>query len=373
MVKATGPACNLRCSYCYYLEKSSLFPSGPYTMGSELLENFISQRIASSVNPSIHFEWHGGEPTLSGLQFFREITRLQRKHCRPGTRITNGLQTNGLKIDEEWACFLAAESFSVGLSLDGPAGLHDVFRTTADSRPTHSLVVEAFYRLKKHKVFCNILCVLHGKNAVEPDRVYGFFRDIGVNYLQFLPLVQTDGAVHGNESASPDEIGDFLCRVFDLWIRGDVGRIVVQTFDEALRPVFGAPHALCIHRETCGDVAVLEHDGSFFACDHFVDPEHLIGNLHNRSLEDLSCDPRLVGFGNAKRDTLPDECLRCDVLSSCNGGCPKDRVSVSSSGIRNLNYLCPAYKKFFHHSNPQLMRLATHLKSGRPQREFKAD
>jgi len=309
---------------------------------------------------------------MLGIGRFREILRLQDKYRKPGQTITNGLQTNGIGIDEEWACFLSARGFSVGLSLDGPAEVHDVFRRTADDRPTHSRVVEAFGRLKKHKVFCNILCVLHRENVKNPDMVYGFFRELGVTYLQFLPLVQQGCPDSDNQAADADAIGDFLCRVFDLWIERDVGRIVIQTFDEALRPLFGFPHALCIHRETCGDVAVLEHDGSFYACDHFVDNEHIIGSLNDRSLEDLSNDPGLIRFGNAKRDTLPAECCECDVLASCNGGCPKDRFAVSAKGNTGLNYLCTAYKKFFRHSKPKLTLLAAHLKSGKPQRDFRS-
>jgi uncharacterized protein len=216
-------------------------------------------------------------------------------------------------------------------------------------------------------VFCNLLCVLHEGNAAFPERVYSFFKTAGAKYLQFLPLVPRPGqAGAASAAASPESIGEFLCRVFDAWIREDVGRIVVQAFDEALRPIYGAPHALCIYRETCGDVAVLERDGSFFACDHFVDAEHLIGNLRERSLSELSSDPRLLAFGQAKRDTLPRACLECEVLASCNGGCPKDRDDDG------LNRLCAAYKRFFIHSRPQLTRLAAHMKSGKSLRSFSA-
>ncbi len=360
MAKPAGPGCNLRCGYCYYLEKSALFPNGPWRMPEDLLERFIVQRLEASPGPTTHFEWHGGEPTLLGPEYFRLISRLQKAHRPAGRRVTNGIQTNGLLLDEGWARFLADEEFSVGLSLDGPADLHDRFRRTPGDEPTHARVTAAFRLLRQHGVFCTVLCVLHAANAAEPDRVYDFFRELGVTHLQFLPLAGRPGA------ASPEAIGDFLCRVFDRWISQDVGRIVVQTFDEALRPAYGVAHALCIHRETCGDVAVLEHDGSFYACDHFVDPDHLIGNLLERSLSDLAGDERLRAFGRAKRETRPRECRKCDVLSFCNGGCPKDRTEAG------LNSLCPAWKKFFRHCRPSLYRLAEHMKMGRPLRAFNA-
>lgn len=372
MAKPAGPGCNMRCGYCYYLGKAALFGSGPWRMPEDLLERYIRQRLESQPGPTIHFEWHGGEPTLLGLDYFRQIVRIQKAHRPPGRRITNGIQTNGLLLDEHWARFLGEEGFSVGLSIDGPADLHDSFRRTAGQSPTHAQVTAAFHLLRKNKVFCNALCVLHFGNAAQPDRVYDFFRDLGVKYLQFLPLVipARDGGGVEAPTASSDAIGVFLCRVFDRWLQEDVGRIVIQSFDEALRPIYGVPHALCIHRETCGDVAVLEHDGGFYMCDHFVDVSHLIGNLKERTLADMIADPRMSQFGQAKRDALPRSCRECDVLSSCNGGCPKDRIAVSYDGETGLNYLCLAYKEFFRHAQPGLSRLAQHMKLGKSLRSF---
>ena len=372
MAKPVGPLCNMRCAYCYYVGKDSLFADGPRRMGEDLLERYIVQRLEASPGPVTHFEWHGGEPTLAGLEYFRQIVSIQNRRRPKGRAITNGLQTNGLLLDGAWADFLLSSGFSVGLSLDGPAPLHDEFRKTVEGGPTHARVVDAFRLLKRRRVFCNVLCVLHARNTAEPDAVYDFFRELGVTHLQFLPLV---GA--GESAARPEAIGAFLCRIFDRWIREDVGRMVIQTFDEALRPFYGAPHALCIHRETCGDVAVLEHDGGFYACDHFVDPEHLIGNLARQSLADMAASPRMTGFGRAKQDTLPGVCRDCDVLSSCNGGCPKDRSAAPGGeaghgGEAGLNRLCPAYKRFFRHSRQELGRLAAHMKAGKPLRAFSA-
>jgi uncharacterized protein len=231
-------------------------------------------------------------------------------------------------------------------------------------------VARAYALLKERGVFVNLLCVLHARNAMEPEMVYDYFRGLGATHLQFLPLVAGTARTDAT-AAEPDVIGEFLCRVFDRWIHEGAGRVVIQNIDEALRPMYGLPHALCIHRETCGDVAVLERDGGFYACDHFVDADHLIGSLRERTLGDLAADPRMIEFGKAKRDTLPRACRECDVLSWCNGGCPKDRAHAAPGEAGGLNRLCFAYKKFFGHCRPELTRLATHMRAGRPLREFK--
>ncbi len=373
MAKPGGPRCNMRCSYCYYIDKEKDFPKGTMQMPENLLETFIEQRLEASPGPNTHFEWHGGEPTLLGLDYFKMITRLQHKYKPEGRTISNGLQTNGLLLDEEWAEFLAKEGFSVGLSLDGPDEFHDRFRKTSSRVNTHIQVEKAFHLLKKYHVFCNVLCVLHSVNAAEPDKLYDYFRNLGASYIQFLPLVEpVKGSGVSDATANPEVLGNFLCRVFDRWIKEDAGRIVIQIIDEALRPIYGVPHSLCIHRETCGDAAVLEYDGSFYACDHFVDQEHLIGNIKERKIAGLASDPRMILFGKAKRDTLPEFCRECDVLQACNGGCPKDRISKTPDGQNGLNYLCRAYKVFFNHSKPELTLLTDHMKSEKPLRAFRA-
>ena len=370
MAKPAGPRCNMRCAYCYYLGKEAVLPRGPGRLPTDMLERFIEQRLQDSSGPVVHFEWHGGEPTLLGLDYFRSMVRMQRAHLPTGRKVSNGLQTNGYLMDGAWASFLAREGFSVGLSLDGPADLHDAFRRSADGGATHSRVERAYTLLKERGVFVNLLCVLHSRNAAEPDMVYDYFRGLGATHLQFLPLDAGNARV-GHAAAEPETIGDFLCRVFDRWINEGAGRIVIQNIDEALRPIYGLPHALCVYRETCGEVAVLERDGGFYACDHYVDADHLIGNLRERSLGDMAADPRMIEFGNAKRDTLPRVCRECGVLSWCNGGCPKDRAPAASGEAGGVNRLCPAYKKFFGHSRPELTRLAAHMRSGRPLMDFK--
>jgi uncharacterized protein len=371
MAKPAGPRCNLRCSYCYYLGKEAVLPRGPGRLPHDILERYIAQRLRSSAEPVVHFEWHGGEPTLLGLDYFRTIVRMQRAHLPPGRTVANGLQTNGTLLNGAWAAFLAQEHFSVGLSLDGPAEMHDAFRRGPGGEGTHARVEQAYKALAERGVFVNILCVLHARNAAEPDAVYDYFRGAGVKYLQLLPLAAGAGR-DGGAAAEPEAVGAFLCRVFDRWVAQDVGRMVIQNIDEALRPICGLPHALCVHRETCGDVAVLERDSGFYACDHFVDRGHLIGCLRDRTLEELASDPRMAAFGNAKRDTLPRVCRGCDVLAFCNGGCPKDRAAAAPDEAGGVNLLCPAYKMFFLHCRPQLTRLAEHMRSARPLRGFRA-
>jgi uncharacterized protein len=371
MAKPAGARCNLRCDYCYYAGKEVLLGKTPGRMNEKILERYIAQRIEASAGGDAHFEWHGGEPTILGLEYFQQIARLQRKHRPTGAGITNGIQTNGLLINEAWADFFAGEKWSVGLSLDGPADIHDKYRKTAEGGPTHGRVLRSFGTLMRRGVFVNVLCVLNEANAARPEETYEFFRGLGVRFLQFLPLVTpASGHLAHPAAAAPEAIGEFLCRVFDLWIAGGVGRIVIQTFDEALRPIYGLPHALCIHSETCGRVAVLERDGSFYACDHFVDLDHLIGNLRDCDLASLVNDPQMLAFGALKTKTLPRSCRACAFLASCNGGCPKDRIIPNPEDGFPVNYLCPSYKRFFAHAKPALENLAAHMKAGRTLREY---
>jgi uncharacterized protein len=365
MIKPVGPRCNLRCSYCYYLEKQALFPAPVTILPEALLENAIVQYFQASGETDVHFEWHGGEPTLAGLDFFRRVVKLQRRHRPQGRSFSNGLQTNGVKLDAEWVEFLAAENFSVGLSLDGPADLHDAFRVKAGNGGTHKAVLKALELLKKAGVFVNVLCVVHARNAAEPDRVYEFYRQVGASYLQFLPLAGPENRSGSSHAASNDQLARFFCRIFDLWIADDVGKIVIQTFDEALRPLWGAPHALCVHSPTCGNVPVLEHDGRVFVCDHFVDKVHALGNLKDKTLGQLVSDQRLFAFGQAKKTSLPEKCQNCDVLEFCNGGCPKDREETG------LNRLCSVYQQVFRHVKPGLTALAAHMRAGKKLRAFR--
>jgi len=370
MAKPTGALCNLDCGYCYYLRKERLYPEGEaFRMPEELLERYIIQQIEASPSPAITFQWHGGEPTILGLDYFRLIVALQRKHRPAGRKIVNGIQTNGTLLDEGWCRFFAAEGFLVGLSLDGPEELHDRYRVTKGRRLTHKQVMRAFRLLQRHGVECDLLCTVHDHSVHSPTAVYRFFKEIGARHLQFLPIVEParDGQGGVSPSTVPsDAYGSFLCTIFDEWVRNDIGRVSVQIFDEALKWACGIPRALCVLRETCGDIPVVEHNGDFFACDHFVDPAHLIGNINETRLAELVDSPRLLAFGQAKRDTLPSYCRECEILGFCGGGCPKDRIIQTPDGEAGMNYLCAGMKRFFLHAWPYLLELAQLWRAGQP-------
>ncbi|HTY63018.1 MAG TPA: anaerobic sulfatase maturase [Acidobacteriota bacterium] len=354
--KPIGPLCNMACRYCYYIRKQS--PDADIEslrMPETLLEEYIVQHIAASRGPSIAFSWHGGEPTLLGLDYFKKIVALQRKHLPGGKHIFNGMQTNGLLLDEEWSAFLGAEAFGVGLSLDGPQNLHDHYRLTRGNTPTHRQVLRAFELLKRSGITCDILCAVHDENVRHPLEVYRYFREIGARYLTFLPIVvKVPGSESQTESCSvpPEDYGSFLCDIFDEWTRRDIGRVSVQIFEEAIRPLQGSEHSLCIFRKTCGDIPVVEHNGEVFSCDHFVDPSHRIGNILEVPFAALLESSSQRTFGEAKRDALPRYCRQCEVLDMCNGGCPKDRFFPTPEGEPGLNYLCAGFKRFFSHCRP---------------------
>ncbi|MBI4873645.1 MAG: anaerobic sulfatase maturase [Acidobacteria bacterium] len=351
--KPAGAVCNLDCQYCYYLGKRNLYPeTGALRMPEDLLEEYIVQHIDASPEPAISFSWHGGEPTVLGVDYFRKVAELQRRHKPAGRSILNGIQTNGVLLDEEWCRFLAAERFSVGLSLDGPAELHDAYRVTRGGQPTHKQALRGFDLLRKHGVATDIVCVVHNLNVWQPLTVYRFFRDIGCQYLGFLPAA--DQAPH---APSAEAYGAFLCRIFDEWIERDTARIAVQIFEEASRPLRGLEHSLCVFRETCGQIPVLEHNGDFFPCDHYVDGEHRLGNIRETPLAELLESPAQRAFGDAKRDALPRYCRECEVLAQCNGGCPKYRFIQTPDGEPGLNYLCAGLKSFFLHSRAPLERM----------------
>jgi uncharacterized protein len=361
--KPIGSLCNLSCDYCYYLKKKSLYPDDQsFRMPEDILEEYILQHIEACPDPVISFSWHGGEPTLLGLDYFRRILEIQRRHQPPHRRIINGIQTNGTLIDEDWCRFLAAERFAVGLSLDGPQELHDSYRLTKVGKPTHTKALLGYELLRKHGIACDILCVVHDRNVCHPLKVYRFFKQIEASYIGFLPLVEPQPNRQGAVSSStlPSEaFGAFLCAIFDEWTREDIGRIKVQIFEETAGTALGQEHTLCIFKKTCGDVPVLEHNGDFFSCDHFVEREHLLGNIRETSLLDLLESPEQRSFSQAKWDTLPRYCLECEVLSLCNGGCPKDRILQTPDGEGGLNYLCAGYKRFFTHCRPFLAELSS--------------
>ncbi len=360
--KPVGPICNLGCAYCYYLNKDQLYPKGEqFRMPDIILEEYIVQHIEASSEPVIRFSWHGGEPTILGLDYFRKIVALQRKHQPPGQRIMNGMQTNGTLLEEGWCRFLADEGFSVGLSLDGPQEMHDRCRRDKGGDPTHGLAMRGYKLLRRHRVNSDILCVVNSLNVRYPSEVYRFFKQIGANYVSFLPMVdpQPDTRTDANALTVPaDSWGDFLCIIFDEWVNQDIGKIKVQIFEEAVRTAFEQEHSLCIFRPTCGDIPVVEHNGDFYSCDHFVDDEHRIGNIIETPLLDLLESPKQRAFGLTKLDSLPRCCRECEVRDMCHGECPKNRFIRTSDGETGLNYLCTGYKRFFAHCRPFIAEVA---------------
>ena len=366
--KPAGAACNLACRYCYYLDKG---PAGPEAaaarMPDDLLEAYVAQHISASPDEIIRFSWHGGEPTVLGLEFFRRVAAIQRRLRPPGRSIANGLQTNGTLLDDEWGYFLAAEGFSVGLSLDGPRALHDHHRRTRGGRPTFDRAMRGLAVLGRHGVPTDILCVVGAHNAGRPLDVYGFFREIGAAHVTFLPLVERPPGTAGGagpDSVAPEAWGSFLGAVFDEWVARDIGRVKVQIFEEAARTAFGQEHSLCLFRPVCGDIPVLERNGDVFACDHYVDEAHRLGNIRDKPLVDLVESPALRAFGLAKRDRLPAFCRTCEVLDMCHGECPKNRFVTAPDGEPGLNYLCAGYKRFFTHVRPFVAAVAAEWRRG---------
>jgi uncharacterized protein len=370
-VKPTGAVCNLDCQYCYYRDKSSLYPdTSAFQMTESLLEDYIVQHFEAAAGPYVDFSWHGGEPTARGIGFYKKTVELQRKHKPVGWRVRNGIQTNGTLLDEEWCRFLASESFNVGLSLDGPAELHDPYRVTRGGKSTHAQTMRAYELLRKLQIHTDILCVIHNLNVREPLTVHRFFRSIGCQYLGFLPVVEqstTTAAGVSPHTPSAEDYGEFLCKIFDEWIVRDAGRMTIQTFEEAARPTLGLEHSLCVFRPTCGQIPVLEHNGDFFPCDHFVDREHRLGNICETPLNQLLDSEAQRSFGAAKRDALPNYCLQCEVLDMCNGGCPKYRFIQTPDGDPGLNYLCAGLKRFFQHSRSPLADLASRQRPSAPR------
>lgn len=354
MAKPAGAACNLHCYYCFYYDKQALYPHKRQHMDGQVLEQFVKDYYASHSGPLVSFAWQGGEPTLAGLEFFREAVELQRQHCPPGWQFENALQTNGMLIDEEWAAFLAAEDFLIGLSWDGPGSLHDAYR----GEGTGAKVQAAWRLLQQHGVKVNTLSVVHRENARQPRNVYSFLRGEGVEHLQFIPLVRyaDDGSLTA-DSVDPLDYGRFLIGVWRQWLEHDVGSAFIQTFEGTLSQMAGLPAGLCVFAKTCGSNIIVEHNGDVYPCDHFVEAPLRLGNITEQSLEALVQSPEQQAFGRAKHTDLHADCLSCPVLHLCWGGCPKDRVAGKSS-------LCAGYSLFFQYTEPYHQQLLEGLRRG---------
>ncbi|RUU57581.1 anaerobic sulfatase maturase [Mesorhizobium sp. M2C.T.Ca.TU.002.02.1.1] len=386
MAKPIGPRCNLDCTYCYYLKKAELYPEeNKFRMPPDVLETFIRDYIASQSRAGlreIQFVWQGGEPTMLGVDYFRSITALQRRHCPPGRAIRNALQTNGTLLDEEWARFLHEEQFLVGLSLDGPPHLHDHYRRDRRDQPSSSRVLSAWDLLARHRVDTNVLCVVNARNVGFPLEVYRYLRDMGVQYMQFIPVIERvgregelapppmpsdDDLVVAPWSVTPKKYGRFLCRIFDEWVRHDVGQVFVQFFDLQLGIWAGQPASLCVFAETCGSGPALEHNGDLYACDHYVYPEYRLGNITQTPIGALASLPQQRQFGLDKKARLPAACKRCQWRFACHGGCPKHRfLPTPSDDPERLNYFCESNRMFFAHAAPFLEAMVRLLRQGLP-------
>jgi uncharacterized protein len=374
MIKPRGPICNLDCAYCYYLSKERLYPGSEFRMGDELLESFTRQYVEAQRVPEVTFGWQGGEPLLMGLDFFRRAVELQERCRRPGTRVVNALQTNGVLLDDEWCRFFRARDFLVGLSLDGPRRLHDAYRRDRGGAPTFDRVMQGLEALKRHDVAFNILATVHAANARHPLEVYRFLRDdVGARFVQFIPIVQRQDGADSRQAAgvtsrsvTGQQYGDFVVAVFDEWVRRDVGRVFVRIFDVALAAWAGQRPGLCVFEETCGLTLALEHNGDLHACDHFVEPRHRLGNVGQTPLVELVGSAQQRRFGRDKRDGLPRVCRGCRFRFVCHGGCPRNRLLASPDGEPGLNYLCQGYRTFFTHVERPMRVMVEELRAGRP-------
>jgi uncharacterized protein len=384
MAKPIGSVCNLNCTYCYYLEKEKLYPHDPHkwSMSEKLLETFIAQTIYSSLDPVVLFAWHGGEPVMRGMDFFRKVIQFQKKHGR-GRVIENSLQTNGTTLTDEWCGFFSDHQFLIGLSVDGPEHCHNHYRVYRNGQGSFTQCMKGLALLIKHKVEFNTLSVVNDYNAKYPDEVYRFLKNAGSRYMQFLPVVEwIDPAAKTDElrilppdtkknaevtdfTVDPIDYGNFLIRIFDEWVRKDVGDYFVITFDCVLANWMRVPPSVCVAAETCGNAGAMEYNGDVFACDHFVFPEYKLGNINEKSLLTLMNSPFQRQFGQNKRDTLPAFCRKCEFLDLCNGECPKNRIVNTPDGEPGLNYLCPGFKRFYKHTEPYFDFMANELQQKR--------
>jgi uncharacterized protein len=378
--KPTGAICNLDCSYCFFLDKEELYPGSKFRMTDEILEIYIRQLIEAHKTPEVTVAWQGGEPTLMGVDFFRKAITYQEKYRKPGMAFENTLQTNGTLLDDEWCEFFKENNYLIGLSLDGPRELHDANRVDKKGSPTFDRVMRGLRLLQKHGVEYNILTTVNRINAAHPLEVYRFLRDeVKTTWIQFIPVVERinedgktlyqQGATVSENSVLPEQFGNFLTTIFDEWVRKDVGKIFVQTFEAAVRSWLNMPTGMCFFSPTCGSGVALEHNGDLYSCDHFVEPDYLLGNIQEHSMAELVGSDRQFKFGQDKLDTLPKYCRECEVRFACHGECPKHRFIHTPDGEPGLNYLCAGYKQFFTHINEPLKIMVDLFNKGRAAEE----
>ncbi len=370
MTKPVGAICNLACDYCYYLEKSKLYQESPkHIMSDELLEKFIKEYIESQTMPQVLFTWHGGETLMRPLSFYQKVMELQRKYAR-GRTIDNCIQTNGTLLNDEWCRFFHDNNWLVGVSIDGPQEFHDEYRKNKQGKPSFMKVMQGINLLNKHRVEWNALAVVNDFNADYPLDFYHFFKEIGCRYIQFTPIVERifrhDDGRHlaaveeGNNekladfSVTPEQWGNFLCTIFDEWVKNDVGEYFIQLFDATLANWVGEQPGVCSLAKTCGHAGVMEFNGDVYSCDHFVFPQYKLGNIYSKTLVEMMYSDKQQQFGRNKFDSLPSQCKECQYLFACNGECPKNRFCKTASGEPGLNYLCKGYYQYFDHVAPYM-------------------
>lgn len=382
MLKPAGAHCNLACKYCYYLEKNKLYPTAQrHLMSDEMLEQFTREYIEAQTMNQVLFTWHGGEPLLRSIDFYRKALSLQQKYAG-GRRIDNVIQTNGTLLTDEWCEFFAQNHWLVGISIDGPQPDHDHYRLTAAGKPSWKKVMQGIKLLKKHGVEWNAMAVVNAYNANHPMEFYRFFKENGCQFLQFTPIVERltrheDGRTLASladkveislseASVAPEQWGYFLCAIFDEWVRNDVGRIFVEIFDCTLANWMSVSPGICAYSKECGHAGVMEHNGDVYSCDHFVFPEYKLGNIRDHSLIDMLYGEQQQEFSRLKHSSLPRQCKECDMEFACHGECPKNRFMKDKYGDSGLNYLCPGYYHYYQHVAPYMDYMKQELMSQRP-------
>ncbi|MBW0020897.1 anaerobic sulfatase-maturation protein [Segatella copri] len=382
MLKPAGAHCNLACKYCYYLEKNKLYPTAQrHLMSDEMLEQFTREYIEAQTMNQVLFTWHGGEPLLRSIDFYRKALSLQQKYAG-GRRIDNVIQTNGTLLTDEWCEFFAQNHWLVGISIDGPQPDHDHYRLTAAGKPSWKKVIQGIKQLKKHGVEWNAMAVVNAYNANHPLEFYRFFKENGCQFLQFTPIVERltrheDGRTLASladkdeislseASVTPEQWGYFLCAIFDEWVRKDVGKIFVAIFDCTLANWMGISPGICAYSKECGHAGVMEHNGDVYSCDHFVFPEYKLGNIRDHSLIDMLYGEQQQEFSRLKHSSLPRQCKECDMEFACHGECPKNRFMKDKYGDSGLNYLCPGYYHYYQHVAPYMDYMKQELMSQRP-------
>lgn len=370
MLKPAGSLCNLRCKYCYYLEKNKIYADiRQHVISDELLEKFIKEYIEAQTTPNVLFTWHGGETLMRPLSFYKKALELQRVYAR-GRHIDNCIQTNATLLNDEWCRFFKANNFLVGVSIDGPQEFHDEYRRTVTGKPTFMQVMRGINLLNRHGVEWNAMAVVNDFNADYPLEFYRFFKEIGCHYIQFAPIVervisrpdgltlapgmQGDGTGLADYSVTPEQWGSFLCAIFDEWVRHDVGNYFVQLFDATLANWVGQTPGVCVVSKECGHAGVMEFNGDVYSCDHFVYPEHRLGNIHDKTLAEMMYSRQQSEFAKMKTQMLTRQCRECQYLFACNGECPKNRFVCDSYGNYGHNYLCKGYRQFFEHVAPYM-------------------